>query len=109
MPTEYNLDNSAFNNYNELYQSGQKRSILQEVQFLLNSPFEHEYLRNRLYSISYAWGTVKLGHKKTVAIEEEGKKVSKNATVYITNKPERSNHVFQSVLKRCYQGQNLST
>lgn len=57
------------------------------VSFILNSPFEDENLGNRLYSISYAWGTISLGHRKKVSIEEEGKIVNKSTTVYIIYEP----------------------
>ncbi|KAI9549992.1 hypothetical protein GHT06_007060 [Daphnia sinensis] len=47
-----NIDSWACNEYATTKRS--KRSIQQEVKFLLNQPFEEE-LGKRLYSISYAW------------------------------------------------------
>ncbi|KZR95875.1 Uncharacterized protein APZ42_010102, partial [Daphnia magna] len=37
-----------------------------------------------LYSISYAWGTLRLAHRRPKIIKEDGKIVQKDATIYIT-------------------------
>ncbi|KZS03381.1 Uncharacterized protein APZ42_033899 [Daphnia magna] len=69
------LDTSVCNDYRELYKSKTRRWTLQDVQFLFNSPLEDEQLGTRLYSISYAWGTIRLAHRTMAVIEEEGKLV----------------------------------
>ncbi|KAI9550707.1 hypothetical protein GHT06_006210 [Daphnia sinensis] len=75
----------------DLHKSRPQRSLLQEVQFLFNTPIEDEQLGIRLYSISYAWGTIQLVHKKEKVIYEEGKISQKNATLYISYQPGSSN------------------
>ncbi|KAI9551348.1 hypothetical protein GHT06_005864 [Daphnia sinensis] len=51
-----NLITSVCEEYRDLYKSRPQRSLLQEVQFLFNTPIKDEQLGIRLYSISYAWG-----------------------------------------------------
>ncbi|KAK4037730.1 hypothetical protein OUZ56_029759 [Daphnia magna] len=70
--------------YRELYKSRPQRSLLQEVHFLFDTQVEDEQLGIRLYSISYAWGTLRLAHRKPKIIKEDGKIVQKDATIYIT-------------------------
>ncbi|KAI9555943.1 hypothetical protein GHT06_018484 [Daphnia sinensis] len=77
--------------YIDLHKSRPQRSPLQEVQFLFNTPIKDEQLGIRLYSISYAWGTIRLVHKKAKVIYEEGKISQKNATLYISYQPGSSN------------------
>ncbi|KAK4006857.1 hypothetical protein OUZ56_012013 [Daphnia magna] len=87
-----NLDTSVCNDYRELYKSRTRRWTLQDVQSLFNSPLEDEQLGTRLYSISYAWGTIRLAHRKTAVIEE-GKLVQKNLTIYIAYEPGSRNSI----------------
>lgn len=89
-----NLDTSVSNDYRELHQSRTRRWILQDVQFIFNSPLEDEQLGTRLYSISYAWGTIRLAHRKMAIIEEEGKLVQKNLAIYISYEPGSSNSII---------------
>ncbi|KAK4007240.1 hypothetical protein OUZ56_012400 [Daphnia magna] len=70
--------------YRELYKSRPQRSLLQEVHFLFDTQVEDEQLGIRLYSISYAWGTLRLAHRRPKIIKEDGKIVQKDATIYIT-------------------------
>ncbi|KAI9551259.1 hypothetical protein GHT06_002332 [Daphnia sinensis] len=86
-----NLITSVCEEYRDLYKSRQQRSLLQEVQFLFNTPIKDEQLGIRLYSISYAWGTIRLVHKKAKIIYEEGKILQQNATLYISYQPGNSN------------------
>ncbi|KAI9558386.1 hypothetical protein GHT06_015162 [Daphnia sinensis] len=65
-----NIDSWACNEYATTKRS--KNSIQQEVKFLLNQPFEEE-LGKRLYSISYAWGSIRLGHPKLTRNENKEK------------------------------------
>jgi hypothetical protein len=55
-----------------------ERSIAAEAQFILNKEDEETTPGKRLYSISYAWGTLKLGNPKkithttkTIIVKEE--------------------------------------
>ncbi|KAK4045615.1 hypothetical protein OUZ56_033302 [Daphnia magna] len=57
----------------ELYKSRPQRSLLQEVHFLFDTQVEDEQLGIRLYSISYAWGTLRLAHRRPKIIKEDGK------------------------------------
>ncbi|KAK4037723.1 Uncharacterized protein APZ42_031083 [Daphnia magna] len=88
------LDTSVCNDYRELYKSRTRRWTLKVVQFLFNNPLEDEQLGTRLYSISYAWGNIRLAHRKMVVIEEEGKLVQKNLTIYIAYEPGSSNSII---------------
>ncbi|KAI9554962.1 hypothetical protein GHT06_020246 [Daphnia sinensis] len=72
-----NIDSWACNEYATTKRS--KRSIQQEVKFLLNQPFEEE-LGKRLYSISYAWGSIRLGHPK---LTRNGNKEKQDTIIYI--------------------------
>ncbi|KAK4007029.1 hypothetical protein OUZ56_012184 [Daphnia magna] len=75
----------------ELYKSNPQRSLLQEVHFLFDTQVEDEQLGIRLYSISYAWGTLRLAHRRPKIIKEDGKIVQKDATIYITYESGRRN------------------
>ncbi|KAI9551204.1 hypothetical protein GHT06_003603 [Daphnia sinensis] len=86
-----NLITSVCEEYRDLHESRSQRSLLQEVQFLFNTPITDEQLGIRLYSISYAWETIRLVHKKEKVICEEGKISQKNATLYISYQPGSSN------------------
>ncbi|KAI9557148.1 hypothetical protein GHT06_016955 [Daphnia sinensis] len=77
-----NLITSVYEEYRDLHKSRPQRSLLQEVKFLFNTPIKDEQLGIRLYSISYAWGTIRLVHKKAKVIYEEGKISQQNATLY---------------------------
>ncbi|KZS10100.1 Uncharacterized protein APZ42_025514 [Daphnia magna] len=70
--------------YRELCKSRSQSSLLREVHFLFNTQIEDEQLGIRLYSISYAWGTIRLVHKKPKIINEDGKIVQNDTTIYIT-------------------------
>ncbi|KAK4015052.1 hypothetical protein OUZ56_030042 [Daphnia magna] len=71
-----------------------RRWTLQDVQILFNNPLEDEQLGTGLYSISYAWGTIRLAHRKIAVIKEEGKLVQKILTIYIAYEPESSNSII---------------
>ncbi|KAK4031113.1 hypothetical protein OUZ56_024639 [Daphnia magna] len=79
-----NLATPVCEDYRELYKSRPQRSLLQEVHFLFDTQVEDEKLGIRLYSISYAWGTLRLAHRRPKIIKEDGKIVQKDATIYIT-------------------------
>ncbi|XP_045027913.1 LOW QUALITY PROTEIN: uncharacterized protein LOC116932457 [Daphnia magna] len=79
-----NLATPVCEDYRELYKSRPQRSLLQEVHFLFDTQVEDEQLGIRLYSISYAWGTLRLAHRRPKIIKEDGKIVQKDATIYIT-------------------------
>ncbi|KAK4006533.1 hypothetical protein OUZ56_011687 [Daphnia magna] len=68
----------------ELYKSRPQRSLLQGVHFLFDTQVEDDQLGIRLDSISYAWGTLRLAHRRPKIIKEDGKIVQKDATIYIT-------------------------
>ncbi|KAI9560569.1 hypothetical protein GHT06_011516 [Daphnia sinensis] len=55
------------------------KNTLSSLKFLLNQPFEEE-LGKRLYSISYAWGSIRLGHSK---LTRNGNKEKQDAIIYI--------------------------
>ncbi|KAK4028686.1 hypothetical protein OUZ56_021690 [Daphnia magna] len=78
-----NLATPVCEHYRELYKSRPQRSLLQEVYFLFDTQVEDEQLGIRLYSISYAWGTIRLAHRRPKMIKEDGKIVQKDATIYI--------------------------
>ncbi|KZS02335.1 Uncharacterized protein APZ42_000668, partial [Daphnia magna] len=65
-----NLATPVREDYRELYKS--------------RPQVEDEQLGIRLYSISYAWGTLRLAHRRPKIIKEDGKIVQKDATIYIT-------------------------
>ncbi|KAK4045272.1 hypothetical protein OUZ56_032810 [Daphnia magna] len=88
------LDSSVCNDYRVLYKSRTRRWTLQDVQILFNNPLEDEQLGTGLYSISYAWGTIRLAHRKIAVIKEEGKLVQKILTIYIAYEPESSNSII---------------
>ncbi|KAK4017564.1 hypothetical protein OUZ56_033070 [Daphnia magna] len=79
-----NLATPVCEDYRELYKSRPQRSLLQEVHFLFDTQVEDEQLGIRLYSISYAWGTLRLAHRRPKIIKEDGKIVQKDITIYIT-------------------------
>ncbi|KAK4015065.1 hypothetical protein OUZ56_030055 [Daphnia magna] len=79
-----NLATPVCEDYRELYKSRPQRSLLQEVHFLFDTQVEDEQLGIRLYSISYAWGTLRLAHRRPKIIKEDGKIVQKDTTIYIT-------------------------
>ncbi|KAK4037604.1 hypothetical protein OUZ56_029635 [Daphnia magna] len=79
-----NLATPVCEDNRELYKSRPQRSLLQEVHFLFDPQVEDEKLGIRLYSISYAWGTLRLAHRRPKIIKEDGKIVQKDATIYIT-------------------------
>ncbi|KAK4017537.1 hypothetical protein OUZ56_032949 [Daphnia magna] len=79
-----NLATPVCEDYRELYKSRPQRSLLQEVHFLFDTQVENEKLGIRLYSISYAWETLRLAHRRPKIIKEDGKIVQKDATIYIT-------------------------
>ena len=60
------------------------RSITQEVQFLLNNQEEDVEAEKRLYSLSYAWGTLRLGHPRIIVTGLDSTEV----TVFLTHKEE---------------------
>ncbi|KZS03114.1 Uncharacterized protein APZ42_034224 [Daphnia magna] len=88
------LDSSVCNDYRVLYKSRTRRWTLQDVQILFNNPLEDEQLGTGLYSISYAWGTIRFAHRKISVIKEEGKLVQKILTIYIAYEPESSNSII---------------
>ncbi|KAI9565081.1 hypothetical protein GHT06_008833 [Daphnia sinensis] len=55
------------------------KNTLSSLKFLLNQPFEEE-LGKRLNSISYAWGSIRLGHPK---LTRNGNKEKQDAIIYI--------------------------
>ncbi|KZS06172.1 Uncharacterized protein APZ42_030454 [Daphnia magna] len=79
-----NLATPVCEDYRELYKSRPQRSLLQEVHFLFDTQVEDEQLGIHLYSISYAWGTLRLAHRRPKIIKGDGKIVQKDATIYIT-------------------------
>ncbi|KAK4027701.1 hypothetical protein OUZ56_016749 [Daphnia magna] len=79
-----NLASTVCEDYRELYKSRSQRSLLQEAHFLFNTQIEDKQLWIRLYSISYAWGTIRLTHKKPKIINKDGKIIQKDATINIT-------------------------
>ncbi|KAK4045309.1 hypothetical protein OUZ56_032847 [Daphnia magna] len=79
-----NLAIPVCKDYRELYKSRPQRSLLQEIHYLFDTQVEDEQLGIRLYSISYAWGTLRLAHRRPKIIKENGKIVQKDATIYIT-------------------------
>ncbi|KAK4007198.1 hypothetical protein OUZ56_012358 [Daphnia magna] len=79
-----NLATPVCEDYRELYKSRPQRSLLQEVHFLFDIQVEDEQLGIRFYSISYAWGTLRLALRRPKIIKEDRKIVQKNATIYFT-------------------------
>ncbi|KAK4015088.1 hypothetical protein OUZ56_030078 [Daphnia magna] len=86
-----NLATPVCEDFRELYKSKPLRSLLQEVHFLFDTQIEDEQLGIRLYSISYAWGTLRLAHRRPKIIKKDGKIVQKDATIYITYESESRN------------------
>ncbi|KZS19919.1 Uncharacterized protein APZ42_013526 [Daphnia magna] len=82
-----NLATPICEDYRELYKSRPQRSLLQKVHFLFDTQVEDEQLGIRLHSISYAWGTIRLAHRRPKIIKEDGKILQKDATIYITYEP----------------------
>ncbi|KZS10551.1 Uncharacterized protein APZ42_024956, partial [Daphnia magna] len=79
-----NLATPVCEDYRELFKSRTQRSLFQEVHFLFNTQIEDEQLGIRLYSISYAWVTIRLAHRRPKIINKVGKIVPNDATIYIT-------------------------
>lgn len=94
MPPKYHLDTSVCNDCRKLYQSRLNRSILQEVEFLLNIPLKYQYLDKRLFIISYARGTIRHRDTEKRQQSKRSKIVTETLTFYITYKPESKNPVI---------------
>ncbi|KZS04150.1 Uncharacterized protein APZ42_032987 [Daphnia magna] len=70
--------------YREPYKSRSQSSLLQKIHILFNAQIGDKQLETCLCSISYAWGTIRLAHRRPKIINEDGKIVQKDATIYIT-------------------------
>jgi len=57
-----------------------ERSITAEIQFLLNHDDDDTASGKRLYSISYAWGTIQLGNPRIIT-DSTKTKIEKEAQV----------------------------
>ena len=76
------------------------RSITSEVAFLLNNADADVEEDKRLYSLSYAWGTIRLGHPRSIALTDNK---SVEVIVYLTQQS-----VNQSSMAMLYNQINLN-
>jgi len=84
------------NDWKESNEHRQTRSINSEIQFLLTHEDEEAAAGKRLYSISYAWGTLQLGTPRMIPNPNKTK-IEKEVQVFMTyeiNKPARGIQLY---------------
>ncbi|KZS03121.1 Uncharacterized protein APZ42_034238 [Daphnia magna] len=79
---QVNVDTWSCNEYADPVASKVKRSTNNEIEFFDNRA-EKEAMGKRLYSISYAWGSIRMGHPIITNIRENGIMTKKDTIAYL--------------------------
>ncbi|XP_045035875.1 LOW QUALITY PROTEIN: uncharacterized protein LOC123476928 [Daphnia magna] len=81
-PNQVNVDTWSCNEYADPIASKVKRSTNNEIEFLDNRA-KKEAMGKRLYSISYAWGSIRMGNPIITNVEENGIMTKKDTIAYL--------------------------